>query len=488
MTLKIKERWHIILLSILILIGAFLRFYHLDYNSLWFDEAFTLFTANHSLSGIWNIVSNNSAELATVVLTGEFSPPLFYYIEHFMLIFGKSEFILRFIPALLGTLTIPVFYGIGKEFADENVGIIIAALLTISPYHVFFSQEARNYSTMLFLFSLALFLLLVSLRTNSLHSWILFGVFSGLTLWTHYYSFIPLALLFVYTGYWGISHRMKGLQNPNRFAVSFITFVIVSLPLIPLMITLYLKRTSVPPLYGIKGLDLLNQLFNAISGYHRTTMALFFLLFVIGCVSIWKADKSKAVLIAGLFAIPIIISVYLAEKMPMDVRYLMYLLPFFFTGISLSLKPLADVFRNKKAISIVIVIFFLIQMPFLALSFNTYYTRYSKEDWRGIAADIEKNSSAGDAVIVVPFYTRLPLDYYYSNTSGGTFEFGVRNESEIQPILPDFNNKQVYFVVTGHIKASDPDGSTLQWLDNNTRLISEKTDIGLYTLNLSTKL
>ena len=64
-----RER-HVILLILLIIIGFFLRFYHLDYNSLWFDEAFTLFTANHSLSGIWDIVSNNSKELANVVFAG----------------------------------------------------------------------------------------------------------------------------------------------------------------------------------------------------------------------------------------------------------------------------------------------------------------------------------------------------------------------------------------------------------------------------------
>ena len=49
-----------------------------------------------------------------------------------MLFIGQSEFVLRAVPALLGILTIPVFYLIGKEFYDKNVGIISAALLTVS--------------------------------------------------------------------------------------------------------------------------------------------------------------------------------------------------------------------------------------------------------------------------------------------------------------------------------------------------------------------
>ena len=56
----------------------------------------------------------------------------------------------------------------------------------------------------------------------------------------------------------------------------------------------------------------------------------------------------------------------------------------------------------------------------------------------------------------VPYYTQLPLDIYYSNRSYGTYEFGVRNESEIQPILLGLKNNQAYFVVTWHIKQLIP--------------------------------
>jgi 4-amino-4-deoxy-L-arabinose transferase-like glycosyltransferase len=478
MALKIKENRHLILLILLILLGTFLRFYHLDYNSLWLDEAYTLFAANHTLSGIWDLVS-----------TSDFTPPLFYWIEHFMLVFGQSEFVLRFIPALLGVLTIPVFYSIGKEFADKDVGIIMAALLTFSPFHVYLSQEARAYSAMLFLFSLALFFFLLSLHTNRVYSWILFGFLSALTLWTHYYTLIPLALLFVYALFWGISRARKGLQQPHVYALSFLTFILVCLPLVPLTIDLYLQRTGTPPLFGYKGLEIISRIFLSLSEYHRTLMALFLVLFVIGIFSLWKKDRAKALLIVGLLTVPALISIYLAERMPMDERYLFYLLPFFFLGISLSFKPLAGLFKGKilgkNLIIILIVIFFLIQAPFLALYYNAYFTQYSKEDWRGIAQSIEENSAEGDFIFVIPYYTQLPLDIYYSNKSDGTYEFGVRNESEILPLLPRLKNNQAYFVVTEHINAVDPDGSTIQWLHNNTQRVGVTRDIELYSLNLS---
>src|SRR3989304_8470993 len=88
---------YVYILLILIGFGAFLRFYHLGFNSLWLDEAATYDFARRTLIGIWSAMVN-----------GEYNPPLFYWIEHAMLYFGNSEFILRFVPALVGIATIPV--------------------------------------------------------------------------------------------------------------------------------------------------------------------------------------------------------------------------------------------------------------------------------------------------------------------------------------------------------------------------------------------
>ena len=109
------------ILLLLTFVGLILRFYHLDFNSLWLDEGATLDFAQRSITGIWEATAG-----------GEFNPPLFYYVEHAMLLFGNSEWVLRFIPALLGTLTIPVMYFIGRELIDENGGLIAAALMTFS--------------------------------------------------------------------------------------------------------------------------------------------------------------------------------------------------------------------------------------------------------------------------------------------------------------------------------------------------------------------
>ncbi|MDG6250842.1 MAG: glycosyl transferase, partial [Methanocalculus sp.] len=68
------------LVLLLTIAGLFLRLYQLGFNSLWLDEASTLGFARHSLAEIWGFTAS-----------GEFNPPLFYWMEHIMLIFGESE-------------------------------------------------------------------------------------------------------------------------------------------------------------------------------------------------------------------------------------------------------------------------------------------------------------------------------------------------------------------------------------------------------------
>lgn len=482
---NIQTGGHLIILTLLILAGSFLRFYHLDYNPFWFDEAFTLFAAGHTLAGIWDIVTNNSPELAGVLLTAEFNPPLFLFLEHLMLVFGRSEFILRFIPALAGVLTIPVFYLIGKDTGDETTGIIMAALVTFSPFHVFYSQDARPYPVMLLFFSLAFFFFFVSLRTRSVRFGLLFGLFAALTFWTHYSAVIPLGVLFAYLFFHGAAHGGKEREHYTVAGISLFTFLALSAPLLPLSAGLFVKRTGIPPLWGAKGWDLAGQIFYSLSGYNRSILALFLVLFILGLVFFWKKERAKTLLMAGLLVIPVIASLYLAERMPMTARYLICLLPVFFLGISLSLPPLAGLSGRKDTTILLIVLFFLVQAPFLASYYVPYYTGYSKEDWRGMAHLIEGTSANGDHIIVVPYYTRLPLDIYYNNTSDGTYETGVRNESGILTVIQRLENNQAYFVVSGHIAAADPDGSTAQWLKNNTERIGMTRNIELYRLNVA---
>jgi len=201
----IHSRYTQILVT-LIFVGFILRFYNLGFNSLWLDEATTFNWSKPGFFEIWEISRSV-----------DFHPPLFHWIEHIILFFGQNEFVLRTAPALFGILTIPVFYLIGKEFLDKNVGIISAALLTFSYFGIYYSQEAYSYSLVLFVFSLVILFYLIALRTNNIAFWILFGVISAIAFWTHYYVFVGLGIIYLHAIITIGSHLKKNMRHAKNF-------------------------------------------------------------------------------------------------------------------------------------------------------------------------------------------------------------------------------------------------------------------------------
>ncbi|RXE55413.1 glycosyl transferase [Methanoculleus taiwanensis] len=453
------------MLAVLTAVGLLLRLYNLGYNSLWLDEASTLYFARQSLAGIWASTAG-----------GEFNPPLFYWMEHIMLVFGNSEFILRLLPALLGVLTIPVFYFVGATFRDKNTGIIAAALLTFAPFHITYSQEARAYAPMLFFFALSLPFYFKALRTNDLSSWILFGILSSLAFWTHFYAFVPVGILLLFGLAAQAGELKKDLGQMKNLIIGGLAFVLASLPLIIVTAGLFVERTAAAPTYGIQSLPIIYETVRQVSGYNEFVMILFLVLFVVGTAFVWRDNKQGALLLITMMVLPLIVSLLLSTSMPMLPRYLIYLLPFYFVGIAASYQALFTVFPGKKAIYLFIVVIMLLSVPFLA----SYYTEYQKNDWRGFSAALGENTAAGDVVVVMPGYMHQPLNYYYDNTTDSTIEYGATTSQDLISIQDRHANTRTFYVVTGDLNAANPNGDALAWLQQNTRYAGQNMGIYLF--------
>jgi mannosyltransferase len=331
---------YIQILILLTIVGGFLRFYNLGFNSLWLDEGATYKFAMMSIPEIWKATAG-----------GEFNPPLFYWIEHFMLILGNNEVILRFVPALVGVMTIPLIYFAGKEFLDRNVGIIAAAAFAFSPFLIFYSQEARAYSLVLFFVSFALVFYFKALKTNDLQNWALFGILSALAFWSHFYAFVIIAALLLYALMIQITNIQKNLQNLKMIALSIVLFVILCFPLILLAIQLFATRTSSAPTYGIQGLGIISETFRQISGFSDISMILFLLLFAIGIIQAFLLDKNKGVFLVTITILTFIISFILSYKMPMIPRYLLFFNTVFFIGAAISYKLFYGLIHKRGVIT-----------------------------------------------------------------------------------------------------------------------------------------
>jgi uncharacterized protein (TIGR03663 family) len=147
---KIKHFFTFERIFLLILVVAlFVRFWHLDLKLLHHDEAIHAWFSYELLThGTW-------------AYDPSYHGPFLYYVTAGMFaLFGDSDLVARLLPALFGTLLIPLVYCIYRiGYIDKKQTLLAALLLALSPEMVYFSRFLRHDIFMLFF----TFLLLVAI-------------------------------------------------------------------------------------------------------------------------------------------------------------------------------------------------------------------------------------------------------------------------------------------------------------------------------------
>ena len=400
-----------------------------------------------------------------------------------MLTFGHSEIVLRAVPALLGVLVIPVFYLVGKEFRDKNVGIISATLLTVSYFGIYYSQEARAYSAVLFVFSLAVLFYLMALRTDKIAHWVLFALLSALAVWLHYYVLIALGVIYLHAIISFAARLKRDVREGKNLLIALCVMTVLILPLILVVVERYFALSSSAPTYGVLGPILIQETIVEFSGGF-TPLAwliaiIYFVLMVVGLTFLFSEDRNKC-LFSGMYLIlPLVISIFLSSKITMNPRYIIYLLPVFYALIAMSYPLLFRLIPNRKTLYAVLILIVAINVPLLA----GYYTTFTKEDWRGFAGAVQSTTRDGDLVVLVPGYMAQPFNFYYSNITDKTLQSGAYTGKELDAISSRKGNSSAYFVVTGDISAANPDGDAVAWLKDHTTLLGQDTGIYLFVAN-----
>ncbi len=168
----------------LTVLAAALRFATLGLQSYHHDE---VVTAGRILRGsFWHAMD--------AVGFSESAPPLYYALAWFWTqATGTGEFGLRSISALAGVATVPVAYFVGIELRGRRAGLWTAALVAVNPMLLWYSQEARAYALLVLLCAASLLFCVRALRRGERRDFVLWGVFSGLALATHYFAAFALA-------------------------------------------------------------------------------------------------------------------------------------------------------------------------------------------------------------------------------------------------------------------------------------------------------
>lgn len=222
------------ILLIVIAIGAFLRFYQLGSNppSLNWDEASLGYNA-------YSILQTGADEYGnkfplSIRSFDDYKPPLYIYLTiPFIKIFGLNEFAVRVPSAFIGVLSILAIYFLVKELLQkwdkkyqEQIALVSAFFLAISPWHLQFSRVAFEGQIGLFFLISGLLFFLKALRNGSF--FYLSGTLFLLSLYS-YHSFrlvIPLLLPILF-----IAFFRKILNFKKQAVISLMMLFLLSFPI-----------------------------------------------------------------------------------------------------------------------------------------------------------------------------------------------------------------------------------------------------------------
>lgn len=220
---KIGDKKETLFLAFFLAIGSFLRLYRLEDLMVYLgDEGRDMLMAMDILKG------KNFPFIGPRTSVGELylGPIYYYFIAPFAWIFKMSPIGPAVFVALLGILTIPLIYLVGKFFFESKIGFLIATLYTVSPLIVKFSRSSWNPNPMPFFSLLLMLALFYWQKTKKSKFFYLATVCFAVMLQLHYIVIlITPFLIFV------IFKLGKSLKDKKSFFYGLLIFVFLLSPL-----------------------------------------------------------------------------------------------------------------------------------------------------------------------------------------------------------------------------------------------------------------
>jgi len=417
-----RERWRgeaipLVLLALLVVLGGVMRRYHLGQQGLWFDEVDLVMRAQQPFPAL----------LRNFVNPGENGPLYTLGMAIWIKVLGTSEVAVRLPAAIAGTLAIPALYGLGRALRGPRLGVIAAALLTISPYAHWYAQDAKMYSLLVLLTIVATWVLLAAIRRGGA-AWIVYGIITAVTLGIHATFLLVLAAhAVIAVSLWRVGYGIRPAQRQVRWLA-----LLIGVAALPLLIWGAIFAVQNGPTWQVKATPwtILQRMLvefsvtnRAANSIHAWGSGLYLTLIALGVGLTWWAGNAEgaeegifprrhALLVVGaMTAVPGLLFMLLSvPRAVFEPRYLTVALPGFLLLAALGIDGLL---RWKPtwllAVAGGIAVLIVAWMPLRDVNFST---TPQKEDWREAYRYLAEHARAGDGVVVYPGYLRSTYEYY----------------------------------------------------------------------------
>ncbi len=406
--------WSILLLALV------LRLYGLENRALWTDESYSVSFTFYPITDLFYHRYLNR-------------PIYFVFLKLWSIFFGTGEFFLRLPSVLFGVISVWAIYKLGRLIFNKKVALWAAFLLALSPFHIYWSQEVRNYTFVIFLAIINMFYFIRLLKFDRKRDYIAYTFVTIILIYSHPMTLylIPVQHIFAF-----FSLSRKRLKKWLKWwAIIFIFLaVLIGICLATVGSHTFIRfNQRLTPSYLFPVIETFNYggpiqahgqdgfvIVNKKLIVPRILNVLFAVIFIIALKPLYfkkiKDIKGGVNSIRGrLFflllwlLIPVIIP-YLSSVFYVSfylLRHTIISLPAYYLIIAYGVSLL----RSKRLmILIVCIIMFLMSFAL----YNYYNLSKNRLSWREIGLYLRKNIKPADAVIFIPT-DQMPAFFYYFN-------------------------------------------------------------------------
>lgn len=503
-----------VLVGALTVLGLALRFYHLGVESFWFDEADLIAQARAP-----------ALQILTSFTQAGANGPLYTLFLHFWIqLAGTGEAQVRVISALFGTATIPLIYIVGRRLQGTGLGLLGAVLLTISPFHIWHSQDAKMYTLVVFVTLLSTILYLTAIARDTPRWWAAYLLVTWVALYAHILAGLILLAQLAITPLALRQAREVAAPADTRPAAGrrkrlALAWGILLLPFLPIaldrVLALFEGKIVAGWLTPISLGDMLGVLFvtfavnRADPPWEALGAWALGALFVLG---LWPwaggfgrvANRARGWLVLaranwtwgivlGLWALPIALFWLTTLQVPLfERRYMIIVLPFYLLFVAAGLLRLRAVRPALLGVGLAAVL-----VPTLfALAAVNYGPPGQKENWRAAVDFIRQHERLRDVVIVYPGYLRTAVDYYHNADDLETVPLRTIPPLETQHFGESEFNETLMQIVTDRERAwlvlspertarEDPDSRVLHWFQYNWHQFEKRVYNGVEVYGFS---
>jgi hypothetical protein len=388
-------------------LAAALRVYHLGAESFWFDEA--------------DIVNQAQAPLGTVLggflSAGENGPLYTLLLWGWVRLVGTGEAAVRTLPLLFGVATIPVMYYTGKRLGGTTLGLAGAALLAVSPFHIWHSQDAKMYTLIVLVTLASTALYLQALERNTPRWWAAWVGATWVALFTHSMAiWILLAQVLAMPLVW--RGKGPGVRAVRRnWAISLAVLVVPFLPIAWGRLDAFVGGhldgdwyNQVPLGEMLRVLCVKFALNEAPPPWEALGAGLAGGLALIGAWP-WRDARRTWATVLLLWAVPIAGLYLVSLKVPLFApRYLIIVLPFYLLFLATGVRRLGRRWPWVAGAALLAVLGF----QGFALASVNYSPDPQKEEWRQALDYVRQHVRGRDVIIVHPGYLATAVNHYYA--------------------------------------------------------------------------